>query len=193
MGNGKQLLFVAARYWRGARAVWVDVNRQDMMSEPTSYLLSMSVELALKSFLIDNGVNGDDLRKYKVRHNIAELLKMSVDRGFLISIDEAGDLCVLGLSHSDHFYRYGSENVVGGEAKYLLVEEAALLLVARIIDRVSGNPDVLRRVFLDQDRYIDWPATPPVIGISAGQLQEINQKMKDEVAAAIVKFQSTQM
>lgn len=183
-GASRPMLLLAARYWRAARAALIDAARPNRLNEPAAHLLGVAAELTLKTFLVNNGVQNRTLRAHNMRHNSALLLELAVERGFSISTEEAGALCVLGIAHLDHFYRYGIEGAIVGDVRYLLSDDAALSLVARIIDRVGEDPTVLRRVHLDEDRFVEWPMTEPIFGVSAHQVTQINQIAIAEANAA---------
>ncbi|QFU16569.1 hypothetical protein [Microvirga thermotolerans] len=75
------------------------------ISWPRYYLLTHTIELSLKAFLLRKGVSRADLWK-KFRHNINSLLSEAMSRGLRIGPLAAGELEHLHEAHSKHWPRY---------------------------------------------------------------------------------------
>jgi hypothetical protein len=157
-------LAVAARYSHSARIVISNQFRPVEFYEPVGFLLCMATELSLKAFALDAGFTEKQLSSRNMMgHDLGKAVLMCVKHGLELAEDEIVTLLIMRLGHLAHFYRYGFEEQQRGMGSILLADEqAALASVARLIDRVSGDPSVLRRLH-QHPEDLDWPETLPAL------------------------------
>jgi hypothetical protein len=76
---------------------------------PRYFLLSHSIELALKAFLAIHGKTSKDLRK-EFGHNLNKLLKEATKCGLVIGADARKDIARLEKIHNNHWARYPTDD-----------------------------------------------------------------------------------
>ncbi len=160
----KYKLAVATRYWHSARIVISNQFRPVEFFEPVGFLLCMATELALKAFALDAGMSEKQLSsKNEMGHDLGKAVLACVKHGLELSENDVQTVLVMRPGHFAHFYRYGFDERQGGIGAILLAnEKAALASVARLIDRISEDPSVLRKLHLHSED-LGWPQTFPVL------------------------------
>lgn len=153
-------LAVAARYWHSARIVISNQIRPVEFFEPVGLLLCMATELALKAFSLDAGMTEKQLSsKNEMGHDLGKVLLACIKRGLELSEDDVDAVLVMRPAHLAHFHRYGFGDRQGGMGAILLADEKTTLVsVARLIDRVSEDPAVLRKSH-QHPKDLDCPET----------------------------------
>jgi HEPN domain-containing protein len=73
------------------------------------FLLSQSIELALKAFLALHGKASKELRK-KFGHNLNKLLKEATKRGLVLGRSARRNIELLEEAHNNHWARYPKED-----------------------------------------------------------------------------------
>jgi hypothetical protein len=76
---------------------------------PRYFLLSHSIELALKAFLAIHGKTSMELRK-EFGHDLNKLLKEAEKRGLVIKARFRVDIALLEKTHNNHWARYPNED-----------------------------------------------------------------------------------
>jgi HEPN domain-containing protein len=97
---------------------------------PRYFLLSQSIELALKAFLAARGKSSVELRK-EFGHDLKKLLKEAINCGLVIGPDVRKDIALLEKAHNHHWARYPKEDssrIVAIEE----FEETAFELLAQV-------------------------------------------------------------
>ncbi|MGL5361804.1 MAG: hypothetical protein ACRDBH_02915 [Bosea sp. (in: a-proteobacteria)] len=87
-----------------------DTNK---LNYPSIYLLmGFSIELGLKSYLINCGIAKNILNNKNNRHDLSFLLNKSKEFGIDLRLNDGVEYIVQSLteSHKKHVFRYGSEN-----------------------------------------------------------------------------------
>jgi hypothetical protein len=86
---------------------------------PRYFLLSHSIELALKTFLAAHGCSAEKLRK-KFGHDLEKLLKEADTHGLVLSPQAHEDIEFLHTAHNNHWARYPKED---GTLIIVVIEE----------------------------------------------------------------------
>lgn len=151
----------AARYFIAAHNL-ISGQPQDVTHhEPVNLLLGFSAELALKAYLqwIDPSLN---LKSTKVRHSIAQLLRLCIQNGFQIDGDNAGALLNADATHSNFYFRYGPQDYDGEISLELLPSVPHLLVAcAAVIDLIGSDPTIIRGSASRPNVAFDFPLTMP--------------------------------
>ncbi len=157
-------LATAIRYWHAARLVTSQQSAKAQFMEPVGLLVAMAAELGLKAFLQQMGVPETKLGSKALGHNLDALLHHAIERGLEVSADEAQAILLLNVAHTEHFYRYGPLNFEPERYTILLCDEdAALVMVAKLLDHISEDPALLRVQHAKPHPIPDWPETFPVL------------------------------
>jgi hypothetical protein len=112
-GRGGREYSVAKGYVQSAFLIVTNPARMTVPDDRSfvlavSQLFGFAAELYFKGFLIASGVEPRVLRNSIVRHNLAKLHEMSIERG--LSLELASWLVeVLGTQHKSHEFRYMTE------------------------------------------------------------------------------------
>lgn len=174
---------ISARYWNTARVVLEHHAGPSAHFEPLLYLLGMAAELSLKAFLTHAGMSDQELSGKKVGHDLRACLRQCVQRGMILTANEVKGILTLRQGHLDHFTRYGPKahnGVLELGAMRLANPTVVLSLIASVIDRVTGDPDVLRRH--GTETRIEWPETPLIIkACTLSELAALEQEEQQEV------------
>lgn len=153
-------LAMAIRYWHCARIVMERQDRDYEFMEPVGHLLSMAAELALKAYLLERGMTDREMGKRKIQHDLGAIVRLCIQQGLRLGKQEVEMVLVLRTAHLEHFHRYGPKTFAGAYTIVLPHERNALLILARLIDLVSGDPLDLRQGHLGS-HDLDWPPTEP--------------------------------
>ena len=174
-------LAIAVRYWHAARLVIENQTSEMEHLEPVGHLLSMAVEIALKSHLVEKGVSDEVLAK-KYGHDLRKCLRKAVQEGLRIEDDDAA--CVLNMqeAHMNHFNRYGPSAEEGRlklGAFNLTDENLALDAVARLIDRVNFASNRFER----KNKLIeDWKMTSLLYQpVTINRIEIIDEQVRHRV------------
>ncbi|MDN3592383.1 hypothetical protein [Methylobacterium adhaesivum] len=151
-------LAVAIRYWHAARIILSQQSRDVEFMEPVGHLLSMAVELALKSYLLERGVTDREMGKQRIQHDLGAILRLCIQNNLHLGEQEVEMILVLRTAHLEHFHRYGPKAI--GYAIVMANEKLALNILARVIDIISGDPRDLRHLH-QRPHDLDWPLTEP--------------------------------
>ena len=106
-------------------------------NSPRNFLLCHAIELALKAFLLHKGISEKDIIAFEVRHNLAELLGMALEKGLELRPNIAPQIVLLAEAHRKHRPRYPDK----GEAARFLIDEFepdAAHLVAAVSAALAG-------------------------------------------------------
>jgi hypothetical protein len=148
------LLIKAVHYWHAARIVLQsqELARPIILYAPISYMLCLSAELALKHYLLQQGMLETDFKKVG-NHDLVALFAKAREKGLILQIDDGQALIVMKQAHSGSVsaFRYS----FAGNLPFV-DPESMLATVARVIDVVSGNPDVLRRGYGRNNSDLCW-------------------------------------
>jgi hypothetical protein len=164
-------LAVATRYWHSARIVIAAQIRPVEYLEPVGYLLAMSAELALKAFLMEGGVPEKNYSQGKVGHDLAALLRLSVDHGLELGELDAAAILSMREAHSRHFLRYAPSDMSNELFVIALSDqEQSLVALGHLLDLVAGDPRMLRWQH-QHPLDFEWPlALPPHTPVSRARL-----------------------
>lgn len=110
---------------------------------PGYFLGCHTVELALKSYLLRQGISIEDV--VKCGHNINQLLEKSLNNGLIISPNDLTHLESISHLHSDTFNRYPIE-----ESNPIYVIEQAEQAIENLLHSVDPYRDYSERVTDDQ-------------------------------------------
>jgi hypothetical protein len=178
-------LATAIRYWHAARLVMSQQSAKAQFMEPVGYLISMAAELGLKAFLQQKGMPDAKIASKPLGHNLDALLHHAIERGLEVSADEAQVIILLNIAHTEHFYRYGPLNFEPQlHAIQLCEEEAALVMVAKLLDHISEDPALLRVQHAKPHPIADWPETFPVLfPMTLPQLREMQADIAQRAKA----------
>lgn len=173
-------LAVAIRYWHAARIVLENQIRDAEYMEPVGHLLSMSAELSLKAFLANTGMSDRELKQQKIGHDLGALLRLCVDRGLELSESDATLILIMRTAHLEHFHRYGPEGeAFGAFAINLAKDDLALAAIARLLDLIGGEPNLLRKQH-QRTNLLDWPETlPPLYPVAPARLEQLAKGAED--------------
>ena len=181
---GSYRLAVAIRYWHSARIVMASQVRTAEYMEPVGYLLAMATELTLKAFLVDCRVADKVLGSKQVGHDLGACLRLAIQNGLEVSDAEARTILSMREGHLSHFNRYGPKSDKGNLqlGAFLMADEVASRdRVAALIDRVSGDPSQLRRLW-QHPSDLDWPVTLPLLSfVDLDRLKELEAENRAEV------------
>lgn len=149
----------AVEFWHAARCVYESGVQPWYLHDPTVFLISQSFELTLKYYLL--GERGPkEFRKFFHSHNLNELLKAAVESGLELDQMEATCIAAMHHGHLKHTFRYGlapDANQFHAAHLHLAIPSAA-----NLIDRVVGNPDVLRSVYGQNGNRFEYRLPPPM-------------------------------
>lgn len=151
-------LATAIRYWHSARIVLEHQIRDSEFMEPVGHLLSMTAELTLKAYVLERGMTDQEMGKQRIQHDLGAILRLCIQQGLQLGVQEVDMILVLRTAHLEHFHRYGPRAI--GYAIVLPKEQLDLYLLARVIDLVSGGPKDLRHLH-QRPEDLDWPRTEP--------------------------------
>lgn len=151
-------LAVAIRYWHSARIILGQQIRDVEFMEPVGHLLSMAAELTLKAYLLEHGMTDKELGKQRIQHDLGAILRLCIQHGLQLEEQEVEMILVLRTAHLEHFHRYGPKSFAGTYTIVLPNEQFALRLIARVIDRIAGDPKDLRHLH-ERPEDLDWPRT----------------------------------
>jgi len=101
-----------------------------------SHLLGMSVELALKAYLKNNGVSTKELRK--LGHNLGALYEKAQEFGLLYTGSQSFRLQVLGANYEARIFAYpeeGNLSVINPRS----LREVTQDLIADIFEQIKGK------------------------------------------------------
>jgi hypothetical protein len=179
-------LATAIRYWHAARIVMSQQSAPVQFMEPVGLLIGMAMELGLKAFLQQAGLAEKEILSRDLGHNLDVLLRHAIKQGLEVSAEEAQAILLLSVAHREHFYRYGPANFQPELYAILLCDEnAALAMSAKLLDRISENPELLRVPYAAN--AIIWPETLPVfLPVTLEQLknmQAVVAERAEKVAA----------
>jgi hypothetical protein len=79
---------------------------RNLRAIPYYYLLSHACELFLKAALLKRGVSEAELRKPKLRHDLAKLAQEVINKGVGLSSITVHIICALNAAHHRHALRY---------------------------------------------------------------------------------------
>jgi hypothetical protein len=104
--------FVAVSYMTDAKqylaaAKALNASQTPNVTSPQYFLISQSIELFLKAFIIAAGGTQAELRKFDTRHSLAKLAKKAVERGYESKSEKTmGVIEMLDPHHAEHSFRY---------------------------------------------------------------------------------------
>lgn len=157
-------LAIAARYWKAAHLILTGQTRSVEYMEPVGHLLSMSAEIALKSYL--SGCDYSDKKlKDKIGHDLEKCMWQAIREGLVVEDSDVSCVLTMRSTHLNNLYRYGMPAKGDGGVETGIVmlfdENLTLSQVAKLIDRISGSGTLLRNM-QDHSKWSEWPATEPV-------------------------------
>jgi len=95
-----------AKQYRQAAHI-LSKSQFERISSPQYFLISQSIELYLKAFIIASGGKQSDLRKHDVRHSLEKLFEIATANGYNSRSTKTAEVIdLLGPHHSDHSFRY---------------------------------------------------------------------------------------
>lgn len=102
-----QVLSRALEYWRAFGRLTENEEKAEF-PYASYFLFAHSLELFLKAFLFATGSTKVDLRKYEVRHDPVELLRLCTAQGLPEVANLVGLTATIREMNSDHDFRYPS-------------------------------------------------------------------------------------
>ncbi|MBB4122354.1 hypothetical protein GGR30_002283 [Martelella radicis] len=154
----------------------------------------MATELTLKAYLTDHGIPDSQLQGNKFGHNLRKCLRKCIELGLELSQKQAIAVLAVNPSHQKHFSRYGPKSQDGMLAlgAYQLFDTSSVLeQIANLIDRVSGDPTVLRRGKSPDFLRGTPSALPPLFPVSLQKLRELEaeaDRRANEIARINAEF-----
>jgi hypothetical protein len=121
-------------------------NRYPNALHVLSHTLGMAIELALKAFLVHNGVTEKELRR--LGHDLAALLREAEARGLAGTGSRRFVLGVLGANYEERLFAYPTEGVLSvilpgnlrQAANEIIVEVFAVVKSAAQLRALEGAP-----------------------------------------------------
>jgi hypothetical protein len=99
----------AAKAAKGAPLAFRLSKGQPAPQWPRYFLLSHTIELALKAFLAIHGKTAKELRK-DFGHDLIRLLKEAIKCGLVVGDKVRGDIALLENVHNNHWARYPTDD-----------------------------------------------------------------------------------
>jgi len=130
---------VATSFWKSAEVLSAhrqEHNQTGMLYVPALYyLVSHAAELLIKAALLKGGVSEEDIKKYRIRHNLVELQNLLEKNGKTITIPTKEVIQSLNKTHTNHAMRYkllikAPAYVLSPEEMFSALEE--LLMATRL-------------------------------------------------------------
>jgi hypothetical protein len=132
----ERLLYAGAVNYADAAQIVISHPASDRVGLilPVHTLLGLAIELAFKAVFLYLGGDAPELKKVRMRHNLAALRDECVKLGFATSVPQIDQIVtVIGVNYAAHEYRYmkpgGSLHYVNGAA--------AVPAVQKFIDEVA--------------------------------------------------------
>jgi hypothetical protein len=108
-------------------------SQVDRITGPQYFLISQSIELFLKSFIIASGGTLDELKKFEIRHSLNALFEKAGELGYRSKNEKTKAVIeMLHPYHLDHSFRYRKT----GYKTYPTIREA-LDTLARMDSEIS--------------------------------------------------------